>query len=71
MSDAQSEIAREMERHTITPQQARNMALDQLHRAEAGREACRASEVESEIEREMEAVRMEPTKQTEEPCKQS
>ena len=44
MTDAQSEIAMEMESHNLTPQQARQMALDHLHRAEAGREACRAKE---------------------------
>ena len=44
MTDAQSEIAMEMESHNLTPQQARQMALDHLHLAEAGREACRAKE---------------------------
>jgi len=33
-----------MKPNIVTPQQARQMALDHLHRAEAGREACRAKE---------------------------
>ena len=37
-----------MKPNIVTPQQARQMALDQLHRAESEREACRAKEAHEE-----------------------